>query len=90
MLKRLETTETRYNELGALLSDPKVISDQETFQRYAKEHSCLRDIVDAFTSLKGVEQDVADNEELLRGGDAEIKELAEEELVTLRERKSAL
>ncbi|MCP3677629.1 MAG: peptide chain release factor 1 [Deltaproteobacteria bacterium] len=90
MLQRLETIETRYIELGSLLSNPKVIADQETFQRYAREHSSLKDIVDAFSALKGVEQDIAGNEGLLKGGDAELKELAEEELLPLREKKSTL
>ena len=90
MLQRLETIETRYTELDRLLSDPKVIADQEAFQRYAKEHSSLKEIVDVFSALRGVEQDILGNEELLKGGDAEIKELAEEELLILREKKSAL
>jgi len=90
MLQRLETIESRYAELGGLLSDPNVIADQETFQRYAKEHSTLRGIVDAFTMLQEVEKDILENEEMAGGDDAELKELAEEEILTLRERKSAL
>ncbi|MFQ5585222.1 MAG: peptide chain release factor 1 [Thermodesulfobacteriota bacterium] len=90
MLQRLKNIEVRFVELGNLLSDPKVIEDRATFQRYAREHSSLKEIVDACNELRRVERDIEGNEELLRGGDTEIKELAEEELSTLREKRVSL
>ena len=90
MLERLKNTEARFTELGSLLSDPKVIADQEAFQKYAKEHASLKDIVDTFKTLQKVGTDIEENEELLKSGDSELKELAEEDLATLREKKLTL
>ncbi|HCY18864.1 MAG TPA: peptide chain release factor 1, partial [Deltaproteobacteria bacterium] len=55
MLNRLEQIEKRYIELGNLLSDPKIISDQESFQRYGKEHSSLCELVEVYLEYKKVE-----------------------------------
>lgn len=87
MLNRLEEIEKRYIELGNLLSDPKVISDQESFQKYGKEHSSLAEIVEVYQELKKVGADLKENKSILEGKDEELRELAKEELPALQKKK---
>jgi peptide chain release factor 1 len=41
MFDKLKSVEKRYNDLNQLLSDPKIISQQSEFQKYAREQSEL-------------------------------------------------
>jgi len=90
MLKRLEEIERRYAELGNLLSDPKIIADQENFQRYGKEHSSLIEMVEVYQELKKVDSDLKENKSILEGKDEDLRELAKEELPLLQKRKTEL
>ncbi|MBI5049195.1 MAG: peptide chain release factor 1 [Deltaproteobacteria bacterium] len=90
MLKRLEQIEKRYVELGNLLSDPKVISDQESFQKYGKEHSTLAEMVELYQELKRVDNDLQENKIILEGKDEELRELAKEEFPGLQKRRGEL
>ncbi len=90
MFKQLEEIENRFEELDGLLSDPKVIADQDAFQRYAKEHSSLSEIVERYRALKETEAEIEENKEILEGKDEELKELAKEELSLLQEKKGSL
>ena len=90
MLKRLEEIEKRYIELGNLLSDPKVISDQESFQKYGKEHSSLSEMVEIYHELTKVDNDLQENKVILEGKDEDLRELAKEEIPELQKRKTEL
>lgn len=90
MLNRLEQIEKRYVELGNLLSDPKVISDQETFQKYGKEHSSLTEMVEVYHELKKIDSDIQENKNILEGKDEELRELAKEELPLLQKKREEL
>lgn len=90
MLNRLEQIEKRYVELGNLLSDPKVISDQEAFQKYGKEHSSLTEIVEAYSELKKIDNDLRENKAILEGKDEELRDLAKEEIPALQRQRNEL
>jgi peptide chain release factor 1 len=90
MLDKLQALEQKYEELTRLLSDPKVISVQQEFQKYSKEHSDLHPIVERIKEYKKLVSDMEDTEELLKGGDAEMKELAQAEIEELRKRRPVL
>ncbi len=87
LLKRLEDVEKRYLELSGLLSDPKVIGDQSLYQKYSKENSQLAPIIEAYNELKGVEEALTENRQLLEGSDNELKSIAKEELPELQQSK---
>ena len=76
MLKRLEEIERRYAELGNLLSNPKIIADQENFQKYSREHSSLIEMVEVYQKLKKVDSDLKENRAILEGKDEDLRELA--------------
>ena len=90
ILDKLAGLETRYDELGKLLSDPEIISDQNKFREFSKEHSHLSEIMEAYVELRTVTNEIADSREMLEGSDADMKELAKEELPLLLEREETL
>lgn len=87
MLDKLLEIEKKYEDLSVKLSDPKVHAVQSEFQKYSKEHSDLQPIVDKIREYKKLLSDLEDTEELLRGGDNEIRELAQPELEELKKKR---
>ncbi|MGE5607402.1 MAG: peptide chain release factor 1 [Bacteroidota bacterium] len=79
--------EEKYQELNSQLSDPKVIADQSLFQKLAKAHSSISELVETFQEYKRVKADLDTATEMLQdeSGDsakllkAEIEQLEKEE-----------
>ncbi|BCS52607.1 peptide chain release factor 1 [Geobacter sp. SVR] len=88
MFDRIEELERRYQELEALLSDPAVISNQPEFRKLSREHNDLSELVAAYRRWRKVLAEIEENRELL--GDADMKEMAEEELKNLEAEREAL
>jgi len=85
MFEKLREVEERYDELAEKLADPNVWGDQKEYQRLAKAHSDLTDIVTAYREYKKVVQELKDTEEMLHGRlDEELRELAQSELDSLK------
>ena len=81
MLKKLEVLEDKYKELTEKISDPEIINDQKSWQKYMKEHSDLEPIVMKYREYKSVLQSIADSKEILQEeSDEELRELAKMEL----------
>ena len=55
MLKKLEVLEDKYKELTET-SDPEIINDQKTWQKYMKEHAHLEPIVMKYREYTNVLQ----------------------------------
>ena len=90
MIEKLEEVERRFERLTADLSNPETLGDSAKLQKVAKERSSLEKLVDAFRDFKKVRQDLTDAEEWLASGDADLKQMAREELPGLKERRDAL
>lgn len=86
MLDKLQALEHKYEELNNLLSDPKVLSTPNEYQKYSREHSELLPIVEKIREYKKLIDDIGSTEELLSSGDAEMKELAKAELEELKKK----
>jgi len=86
----LTRVEARFQELTDALSDPAVLGNPAELKRTAKERSSLETLITAARELRSVEKQIADDEGILRAGDAEMAELAEAELPGLRARKDEL
>jgi peptide chain release factor 1 len=86
MLDKLQALEVKYEELNNLLSDPKVLSTPNEYQKYSREHSELQPIVEKIREYKKLIDDIGSTEELLSSGDAEMKELAKAELEELKKK----
>ena len=90
MLDKLLNVESRYEELMTQLGTVEVQSDAAEYKKAAKALSDIEPLVQKFREYKGVEAGIGGAEELVKGDDAEMRELAQEELTHLRERREAL
>ncbi|ARR49936.1 peptide chain release factor 1 [Photobacterium damselae] len=80
ILVKLETLEERYEEVQHLLGDPSVISDQDKFRALSKEYSQLEEVTKCFQAYKQAQDDLAAAEEMANEDDAEMREMAQEEI----------
>ncbi len=88
MFEKLESIEKRYEKLSTLLSDPKIIAQQNEYQKYAKESSDLAPIVKSFLEVKRITKDLEDNEKIIaEEEDKELRDMAAEELDDLKKQK---
>jgi peptide chain release factor 1 len=90
MLDKLAEVEKRYEELERLMLDPNLAHLQREYSKLAKERSELEEIVVAFREWRKVEQEIQENRQLLEETDEAIRELAKEEVNTLRQREALL
>ncbi|MDA1185742.1 MAG: peptide chain release factor 1 [Acidobacteria bacterium] len=90
MLDKLSAVEAQYDELAARLGTADVQSDPTEYRRAAKALSELEPLVQAYGEYKAVLKDIEGSEELGRGADVEMRELAQEELKDLHVRRDAI
>ena len=90
MFDKLQGLDTRYDELMALVSDAAVQADPNEYRIHAKALAEIQPIVDTFREYKTVETEIAQTQELAGGTDADMRELAEEELASLKTRRDGL
>ena len=85
MLEKLHGVEEKYLDLEAKLSDPDVVSDPKEYQKYAKAHAKLQEIVNVYREYKEqkalYDDDMAVAEE---NSDPELAEMAREEAESLK------
>lgn len=86
MFDRLDQLEARYEDLGRQLSDPALVQDQKKFAATAKAHRDLEPTVEKFREYREVKQGVADAKAMLAESDADIRAMAQEELLALEPR----
>jgi peptide chain release factor 1 len=90
MFDKLLSVENKYDELMTKLGTSDVQADVAEYRRSAKTLSELEPLVQKFRDYKSVEQDIKGAEELVNGADADMRDLAREELKTLEVRREAL
>lgn len=88
ILIKLENIGERYEELAALLSDPDIISDQDKFRKLSIEYGQIEPVVLNFREYKQLMEDKETAKEML--ADAEMKEMAQEELKEVEPKLEAL
>lgn len=88
--ERLDHTADRFEELSALLSEPDVISDQTRFRDYSREYSELEELVSAWQRYLSLEEERDAAEVMSNDADADMREMAAEELAALRPKIDAL
>ncbi len=87
MLTRLEKVRDRYEEIGRLLSDPAVVSNSDKLRALSKEHSDLTPLIKSYERYSKLKGDIAGLKEITEtSSDAEMKQLAYEELNEAREK----
>ena len=90
ILQKLETLGERYTEVGHLLSDGEVIADQNRFRDLSKEYAELEPVVKCYEQYCGVLGDIDEAKNLLKDGDSDMREMAQEELAESEEKLAPL
>jgi len=90
MLDKLNSVEANYEELTALLSTPAVQSDSQEYRKHAKALADIEPLVEKYREYKSVLKEIEQADELVKGADPDMRELAREELRGLEERREAL
>jgi peptide chain release factor 1 len=90
MFDKLATEEQRYEELMRLLGTSEVQAEPQEYRKHAKALAEVEPLIERFREYKAVVHDIAGTEELASGGDADMRDLAREELKSLLARRDAL
>jgi len=86
--RKLEALAERRDELERLLADPGVAGDQSRFRALSREFSQLEPLAAALADERRAREDLATAEAMR--GDAELRDLAEEEIIAAQARLSEL
>src|ERR1700726_3746199 len=88
---RLDQLGARYDELTKELSTSEVVSDTSHFQKVAKQHAELEQIVEKHREFKQIEKDLAGAHQMIgEAEDSEMKQLAYDEEKQLVARKETV
>ena len=90
MFDKLSTVEAQYEDLMTRLGTAEVQSDQAEYRKAAKALSELEPLVQKYREYKAVQKDIEGAEGIVRGADAEMRELAQEELKELEAKRDAI
>lgn len=85
MFKKLDEVEARYLELGELLVDPKIISNNKLYSSYMKEFADLKDLIEDYRVYKKVKSDFESTKHMVENeSDKSLQEMAKAELPDLQ------
>jgi peptide chain release factor 1 len=90
MFDKLAAEEQRYEQLMARLGTSEVQSDAAEYRKHAKALADVEPLVEKYREYKSVAADISGAEELAASGDADMRDLAKEELKALVARRDAL
>jgi peptide chain release factor 1 len=90
MFDKLTATEQQYEQLMHQLGSAEVQNDPAEYRKQAKQLSDLEPLVERFRDYKTVAKNIAEAEEMLASGDADLRELAQEEMKSLTQRRDVL
>jgi len=81
MFEKLAFIEEKYEDLGKKITDPAVISDNEAYRKYCKEHSDISPIVEKYREYKAAKETIAEATEMLEeNDDKEMEEMLRDEI----------
>ncbi|HRH76133.1 MAG TPA: peptide chain release factor 1 [Cellvibrionaceae bacterium] len=78
ILEKLDSLSERYEEVGVLLGDADIISNQPKFRELSKEYAELEPVVLAYRDYRKMLNNLADAKEML--ADPEMRAMAQEEV----------
>src|SRR5690349_22437115 len=91
MFERLDQIEARYDELTQALASPEIIGDSAKYQKSAKAHAELSEMVEKYREYKDLKKGIAESRALLADEkDPEMRAYAQEELAQLESRVSGI
>jgi peptide chain release factor 1 len=90
ILSKLDHLSDRYEEVGALLSDGDIISDQNRFRDLSKEYAELEPVVKSYQSYLSVLENIDEAKLLLKDSDPDMREMGQEEMRSGEAQREAL
>ncbi len=90
IVAKLESLLERHEELQHLLSDSETIAVQDKFRAFSKEYSELEPVVQCFRNLQQVLRNLQEAEQMQKDSDADVREMAAEEVVSNSKRREEL
>ena len=90
MLDKLEVLVEKHKQIGDSLADPQVIENQEKYRNLGREYVRLGEIVACYQNYKSTETSIVATQEVMETGESDLKILAQEELVNLRQENERL
>ena len=87
MRDQLEAKLARFEELERAMVDPNVLSQPQRVAAVAREHGTLAKLANKYRAFLAIERQIAELEEMSRGSDQELKDLAQAELPELAHRR---
>ena len=88
MLDKLASVEARYDQLTTEMANPAVQADSAKFRTHSKALAEMQPLVDAYREYKSLAGQITATEQLLK--DPDMRELAQEELQHLEQRRDAI
>ena len=88
--KKMDELEARYDELSREMADPAVMSDQGRYTKTAKAAAEIGEVVEKYRSWKQSQSELEETRSMLDDPDAEVAELARQEIAGLEERCGGL
>lgn len=91
MIEKLEAIQARFDQLGIALTNPEIVGDNKKFAETSKEYRKLEPIVQAYKAYRDILDTIEFNKEVIQTeSDAEMKQMAKEDLQLQEEKKSQL
>ena len=91
MLDKLEAIKQRWEDVGVSLGDPDAVADMKRFAKLNKEYRDLTPIVEQYKQYKNLLGNLENAREILKTEkDPEMRDMAQEELSTLEEKKERM
>ena len=90
LMEKLAGLDRRYQELNTLMAQPEVLEDIQLLQRYGREHSELEEVVQKYNAIVETEDQMTEAQELYDSEEGEMRDLAFEELESLKRNREKL
>ena len=82
LVTKLESLSDRHEEVSALLSDAETASDPNKFRLLSQEYAQLDEVVKVYDGYRSAQEDLAEAKVMLNDTDADVREMAQEEVAT--------
>ena len=90
MIDRLRAIKNKYMDLELRLSDPEVVNDIKVYSKLHKEYKDLTELVQTVDAYELVLANIDSSTAMLKEADQEMREMAQDELESLKEQKEQI
>jgi peptide chain release factor 1 len=90
ILEKLQSLTERYQEVGALLGENEIISNQKKYRELSKEYAELEPVVQCFAKYELVLSDIEEARAMLNETDPEMRAMVYDELVAAQAKTEPL